>query len=231
MGFRLELHARDVTLLPETRPAPPPLAAPERIFVIEHDAATEAAYRFSFDGRRAAVPDAAVPDLLSKVFDGTRVTWQHSSDADMRATFRPLDRILQSLNSTPSYQLFLAGFHVGDAIGLFDLQHVDEQSLRDSFRYLVGSLSAMRGKKGHLFFLPDGYIATPEIKLELMANGKLFWAIIWTSDGQGSHVDAEKLFIPYVTPIGFNTQISEAAKTAWTRISDLASKQSGVYGS
>ena len=144
MGFRLEVTARDVTLLPETRPAPSPEAAPVRCFHIEHGGN---GYQLSFDGRRALVPDDAVYDLLTKVAEGSRVEWQHSSDESIRSTFRPLHRILQGLNSTPSYQLFLSGFHIGDAIGMFDLAQVEEQSISDSFRYLVGPLLASRGKK------------------------------------------------------------------------------------
>jgi hypothetical protein len=224
MDFQLELRARDVTLLPATRPAACPQDAPERTFIIAHD---EGGYRFAFDGRPAAIPDSDVHELLTKVTDGTRVEWEYSRDTATRTTFRPLDRILQSLNSTPAYQLFIAGFHLGNAIGIFDLSQVNAQSLRDSFLYLVGPLSATRGKKGQLFFLPEGYVATPEIKLELMANGKLFCAIFFTINAQDVHHEGEKLFIPYATPIGFNTQISEAAKMAWTRISDLVSKHAG----
>jgi len=224
MAIRLELHARDVTLLPDTRPAPDPDAAPERDFVISHDGR---GYTLEYDGRRANVPDNEIRQLLARVIAGTSVEWRHSSDPEIRTTFRPLNRILQCINSTPSYQLFLAGFHVGDSIGLFDLTEVQPPAVADSFRYLVGNLPWTEGKKGRLFFIPDGYVTTDEVRGELMANGKIFVIDLRVGDEDPtSHVE-NKLVVPYATPIGFNTRLSANTEESWRRISDLMRRQGG----
>ena len=197
MAILFELHARDVTLLPAARPAPAPDAAPERAFLISHGAD---GYTLDFDGRRASVPNDAMQDLLVKVAEGAPAEWRYSSDPAIQTTFRPLNRILQCFNSTPSYQLFLAGFHIGDAIGLFDLGQVCEPAIADSFRHLVGSLPWPHGRKGRLFFIPEGYVTTPEVELELMANGKVVSADLFTGEGEPtSHVE-HKLFVPYAQP-------------------------------
>ena len=118
------------------------------------------------------VPDDAVSNLLTAVSQGTSVEWSHSTDPEIQTTFRPLKRILQRSNSTPSYQLFLAGFHIGDAIGLFQFDMLEETAICDSFRYLVGTLAWQHGKRGRLFFIPDGY-ADADVEQELLANNKL----------------------------------------------------------
>ncbi len=226
MPVRIEVRARDVTLLPETRPAPEPDAAPERRFDIQN---SQTDYRLSFDGRRAAVPRNEMYGVLQKVAEGTRIEWQHSTNPEVRLTFQPLNRILQCLNSTPSYQLFIAGFHIGDAIGIFEPDQIDDQVVLDSFSYLVGALQAMSGKKGRLFFIPDGYVATNQIRLELLGNGKLFSADCFRVDDAGNQHVGNKMFVPYATPMGFNTRVGRETEEAWRRIADLVQKQGG-YG-
>ena len=224
MAMRLALHARDVTLLPETSPAPDPDAAPEREFVVSHG---DTGYQLEFDGRRATVPDAEIRDLLRQVTETTAVDWRHSSDPEIQATFRPLQRIVQCINSTPSYQLFLAGFHVGDSIGMFDLDQVATPAIADSFRCLVGTLHWPHGKKGHLFCIPEGYVNSETVRKELMANGKLFVVDLFVGDdGPTSHV-ANKLIVPYATPIGFNTRVEAETEETWRRVSALMRRQGG----
>lgn len=224
MAIRLDLYARDVTLLPESRPAPAPDAAPERKFVISHG---NAGYQLEFDGRRATVPDAAIRDLLRQVIETTSVDWRHSSDPSIQATFRPLQRIVQCINSTPSYHLFLAGFHVGDSIGMFDLAQLATPAIADSFRYLVGNLRWPRGKKGRLFCIPEGYVNSDAARMELMANGKLFAADLFIGDDEPTSHVANKLLVPYATPIGFNTRVATETEETWRRISDLMRRQGG----
>ena len=223
MAIRLELRARDVTQLPESRPAPDPRASPERAFTIAHGTG---GYSLEYDGRRAIVPNEEIRNLLTRISAGTSVEWRHSSDPEIQTTFRPLNRILQCLNSTPAYQLFLAGFHIADAIGMFDLGQVEETAIADSFRYLVGNLPWPNGKKGRLFFIPDGYV-TAEIELELLANTKIVGADMYlATDDRTSPVD-HKVFVPYATPIGFNTRVAPETEEAWRRISDLVRRQGG----
>ena len=226
MPLRLELRARDVTLLPETRPAPDPAAAPERQFSIAHDAN---GFTLTFDGRQANVPNDHILDLLSKVSAGTSVEWRHSTNPEIQATFRPLNRILMCINSTPSYQLFLAGFHIADAIGVFDFGVVQRPAIDDSFRYLVGNLPWQReGKKGALFVLPEGYVQGADVILELMANGKLFSADLYSGDQEPNHHVENKLFVPYATPMGFNTRVTADTEVAWRRVSELIQRQRGA---
>lgn len=225
MAIFLDLRARDVTLLPDERPAPDFDAAPERSFNIYRG---PDGYRLEFDGRHAMVPRDAILNLLARVSEGTSVEWRYSKDPAIQATFRPLNRIIQSINSTPAYQLFLAGFHIGDTIGMFEPAMIAEPAVVDSFRYLVGNLPWPQGKKGRLFFLPEDYV-TADAEQELRGNGKLFSVDLYTGDGdRRSHV-THKVCVPYATPMGFNTKIVDQTENAWRRVSELIRRQgSGV---
>lgn len=223
MTIRLQLRARDVTQIPESRPAPDPNESPERAFAIVNDSG---GYRLEYDGRRATVPNKEIRNLLIRVSEGTSIEWRSSSDPEIQTTFRPLNRILQCLNSTPAYQLFLAGFHIADAIGMFDLEQVQESSIADSFNYLVGNLMWTNERKGRLFFLPEGYV-TPEVEMELLANTKIVGVdLIRIVDDQTSHV-GHKLYVPYATPIGFSTRVSQDTQETWRKINNLMSRQAG----
>lgn len=223
MAFKLQLRARDVTLLPDGRPTSDPRVVPERAFTVAHNAG---GYHLEFDGQAVTVPDDAMHDLLVRVVAGTPTEWQHSSESAIQQTFRPLNRILQRLTSTPAYQLFRAGFDIGAAIGMFDLGQVREPAVADSFRYLVGMVRGGFGRRGRLFFVPDGYVSEG-VEFELLANGKLDSADLFIDERDAhSHV-ARKLFVPYATPIGFNTRVSPDTEQVWRRISDLVRRQGG----
>lgn len=224
MSLKLELNAMDVTQLPDSRGDAEPDDVPLHKFEIAHDGN---GYRLEFDGNAATVPANDICDLLQQVATTTSTDWKHSSDPEIQATFRPLNRILQRINSTPTYQLFLSGFHIGDTIGLFDLEALGQEAIADSFRYLVGNLPWHGGKKGRLFILPEGYVASTEIRRELMANGKIFCADFWVGvDDRQSHIESKDV-VPYATPIGFNTRVSNQTKEAWRRICDLVRRNSG----
>jgi hypothetical protein len=225
MAVRICLRARDVTLLPETQPAPLPEAVPRREFALEVVGGEEG-YRLEFDGRHATVSSDAMPKVFARVIDGTPVEWRDSSKPEIQAVFGPLNRIVQCLNTTPSYQLFLAGFHIGETIGMLPPSGVDAHAMVASFRYLVGPVVWSYGKKGRLFFLPEGAV-TPEVGAELVANGKLLSVTI-TADGvEPAPQTDEKLFTPYATPIGFNTRVSAETEKAWRRIGELIRRLGG----
>jgi hypothetical protein len=79
---------------------------------------------------------------------------------------------------------------------------------------------------GRLFFIPEGYV-TGRVEVELMANGKLLAVDLFTGDmGHQSHID-RRLFVPYATPIGFNTKVLPETEDAWQRISDLVRRYGG----
>lgn len=225
MAVLLRLQARDVTLLPETRPAPSPEAVPLRRFVIEL-VGGDVGYRLNFDSRSATVLYGAMPGLFAQVIDGTPVEWRRSSDPEIRAVFAPLSRIIQCLNTTPSYQMFLAGFHIAETIGMLPQVAVDEAAMVASFRYLVGPIIWPYGKKGRLFFLPEGTV-TGQAALELIANGKLLSVEITADDTEPDPEARVKLFTPYATPIGFNTRVSGETKEAWKRIGELVRRVGG----
>jgi hypothetical protein len=223
MAIRLTLNIGDVTQLPEAQSAPDPDESPERTFAITHD---EIGFILEFDHQRASVPCKEIGALISRIGVGAYVEWRHSRDPEIQTTFRPLNRILQCVNSTPAYQLFLAGFHIGDRIGLFNLGQVQEPAITDRFRYLVDNLPWSRGKRGRLFFLPDDCV-TPNVERELVANSKLISAELFLGHGNPhSHV-TRKLCIPYATPIGFSTRVQKDTELSWQRIADLVRRQGG----
>lgn len=228
MSMQLQLHARDVTLLPEQRPADvDPSEVPEHRFQIQHEETT--GYALAFDEHRANIPDDHMSQLFLAVCNTSRVDWEHSRNIDIQSTFRPLNRVIQCLTTTPSYQLFLAGFHIADAIGLLALDVVDGVTVPDSFRYLVGNLPWIRGKKGRLFVLPHGVVADPMVRLQLIANGKLFEANFFVGDSHGTHHIDEKLIVPYATPIGFNTRVDARTEQVWREIARLVQHEGGGY--
>ena len=183
MSMQLQLNARDVTLLPERRPADIATEdVPEHRFQIQHDETS--GYALEFDNHRVIVPDDHMTQLFLGVSNASRLLefWEHSRDNIIQSTFRPLNRIIQCLKTTPSYQLFLAGFHIADAIGMLSLDVVDHATVPESFRYLVGNLPWLRGKKGRLFVLPRGAVTDPMVRSQLIANGKLFEATFFVGD-------------------------------------------------
>ncbi len=221
MTIRLTLSIGDVTRLANPRPAAND--SPMRVFEI---ARSNSSFQFDFDGRTVTVPFHEIPDLLLRVDDGTSIEWQHSSDPEIQTTFRPFNRVLQCLDSTPAYQLFLAGFHICDSIGLFDLEQVPETAIVDSFRYLVGYLAWSNGRKGRLFFLPDDII-DQNIENELIANSKLGSVdLIKIRDDTQSFL-SRKLYVPYANPIGFNTIVGKETEVKWQRINELMHRQGG----
>lgn len=221
MTIQLRLFARDVTRLPSSRPATDPSASPERSFSIEHGIA---GYALEFDSHRANVPVDAIQRLYRHVSEANHIDWQYSSDTEIQSTFRPLRRITQCINSTPSYQLFLAGFHIGDLIGLFNDDPLDPDAIADEFRALDGNQPWPQGKRGRLFILPDGFVTDQSVKNELIANGKLFEADLYIGDNH--HVE-NKLCVPYATPIGFNTSVQAETESEWRRISSLVRRNGG----
>ncbi|WP_197998424.1 hypothetical protein [Gimesia maris] len=82
---------------------------------------------------------------MGGIVEHSSYEWQHSRNPDIQATFRPLSRIVNLINSTPSYQIFLAGFQIAESIGFFDLNQIAEPAMEDSYRYLVGNLSWTSG--------------------------------------------------------------------------------------
>lgn len=223
MAIRVLLRARDVTLLPESRPAAALEAVPERQFALGVGAD---GYSLEFDGRRASVLIEDMRHLFTRVLDGTPVEWRYSSNSEVRTVFEPLARILPCLNTTPAYQLFLAGFHIADTIGLLTSPTIHETGIIASFRYLVGPLVWPYGKKGRLFFLPEQTV-TPQVATELIANGKLFSATILTEGWKPTEPIEVKLFIPYATPIGFNTHVGPETEDAWRKIGEMLRRLGG----
>jgi hypothetical protein len=226
MIIQLQLQARDVTALPDERPYPDAGAVPQHRFEIQH---RDTGYSLEFNGNRANVPNEHMAQLARTVSETTRVDWQYSRDTEIQNTFRPLNRILQCINSTPSYQLFLAGFHIAETIGMLSLDVVSSETVPDSFTYLVGNLPWPRGKQGRLFVLREGTITDAVVRNELIANGKLFESQLWFDDDNGMHHVGDKLIIPYATPIGFNTQVHPQTEEAWRRICEFVRHHGGGH--
>jgi hypothetical protein len=224
--MKLLLHASDVTLLQDSRPSPNPLDVPSHSFEILHD---QRGYTLTFDSHCVAVQDAEMSRLFRSISDTTHVDWEHSKDVEIQNTFGPLNRVIKCLTTTPSYQLFLAGFHIADAIGMLDLALVDHDTVSDSFRYLVGNLPWLRGKKGRLFILREGDVSDQIVRQELIANGKLFAVQYWDGDLDRTSLVDEKLAVPYATPIGFNTHVGSQTEQKWRDIVAFVRQHGGGY--
>ena len=224
MGIRLNLYASDITKLPEPRPAPHDSLTPQLEFSIQID---QAGIELSYNSSKARVSYEDFLDLAKQISVTTRIDWEYSKDSKVESTFRPLNRIIKCIDSTPSYQLFLAGFHIAETIGLLSLRDVSIESIPDSFRYLVGNVPWPAGKKGSLFFLREGEVQDQEIQKELFTNGKIFSCQLVCGDDSHSSIHELKLFVPYATPIGFGTKVGENTKVEWRRIVDFVRKHGG----
>ncbi len=54
-----------------------------------------------------------------------------------------------------------------------------------------------------------------------MANGKLFSSFLAHGEDSNESLEAEKLYVPYATPIGFNTRVERETTETWREISNL----------
>ena len=223
MIFSLTLRIGDVTRLASPRPALHSKDSPMRVFTV---ARTDSDFKFDFDGQSVTVPFQEIPKLLVRIDDGTLIDWQNSRDPEIQTIFRPFNRVLQRLDSTPAYQLFLAGFHICESIGLFDFSYIPEAAIEDSFRYLVGYLTWPNGRNGKLFFLPDD-IVDQSIENELIANSKIGSVELIGILGDAHSILGRKLYVPYANPIGFNTKVDRETEVKWQRINELMHRQSG----
>lgn len=216
MKIELKLHANDVTKLPDPRPASVDTALHSIDFSVHLG---QNVCKLVYNGNAASVTYEQLLDLASKVATTSRVDWEYPRDSDIETTFRPIERITKCIDSTPSYQLFLAGFHIAEVIGMLSLTDIRLESVPNSFRYnLLGNIPWPNGKNGRLFFLRDGEVSNSDVQHQLLANGKLFLASMFVDDGAGPQHLEEKLFVPYANPIGFNTEVADATKDAWKRI-------------
>lgn len=176
-------------------------------------------FELEFDNAKCLVSLSHIDDVFRIVSHHVLPEWQYSKDKEIQSVFRPLNRILTVINSTPSYQLFLAGFQIADEIDLLRQGEIDESAVIAAFHRLNMAVRWKEGKKGSLFFIPDGYVSNSVVLQELISNGKLFWVILRSEVS----ILEEKLAVPYATPIGFNTLVSEDTEATWRRISQLVS--------
>jgi len=112
---------------------------------------------------------------------------------------------------------------------MLSLDVVAPETVPDSFQYLVGNLPWPRGKQGRLFILREGTVADPVVRNELIANGKLFESQLFCGDEGRMQHTAEKLIVPYATPIGFNTRVNPQTEEAWRRICDFVRQHGGGH--
>lgn len=225
MEIQLNLCATDVTKLPNPRPAAIATELPQLNFSIHLG---PYGCKITYNANSVTVTYEQLLDLAGKVATTTRVDWERPANDEIETTFRPIERITNCIDSTPSYQLFLSGLHIAEVIGMLSLTDVPIESVPASYRYnLLGNTPWPSGKKGRLFFVREGDVADGEVQHQLMANGKLFSVNMVTIDEAGMHQLDEKLFVPYVTPIGFNVKVNEITKDAWKRISDFVRQNGG----
>ena len=213
MPLRLELKTGDVTLAGEQDDSNG--SVPRRVFRIENDPTK--GFTLRFDGHQVLVQREHIRNLITKVTEHALCEWQSSRQTEIRSTFAPLNRIVNAINTTPSYHLFLAGFQIAEAIGFFEFDDIAEADIKEAFLGLVGNLIWSGGKKGRLFFLPAGPVSDNSVREELNDNGKIF-LVYFSSDTASIE---EKLCVPYATPIGFATKVSPDTEEEWRRITKM----------
>lgn len=171
-----------------------------------------AAIQFTLDDATGEIQFTDWPLLLEQVQDQELVK-RHTPDL-LEPPLRLLVNVTSRINSTPVFQLFLAGIDIAERMGLVGNSSFD--LIRRRFTVLRHSMPSVTGAGG-LFFVPDDLLNghDPAVS-ELVKNNKLCSATI---------IDAEtirRFYIPYATPIGFVAgPVSNEAERLWDAVRNL----------
>jgi len=124
--------------------------------------------------------------------------------------------VVRQVATTPAYQLFLAAVDIAVVTELYQrgnpeqfgfLPFLAARNFGELTRFLPAVVSG-----GRLFVLPEGICSGQGDCLEeLIKNGKIGKVTLNVGDAPGE----TRYYIPYSTPIGFSTGVSNDAKTLW----------------
>ena len=123
--------------------------------------------------------------------------------------------ILREIRSTPTYQLFLAGIDIAEAIDL--ISESDVATVLRRFDRLEQSVPSVTGAGG-IFLLPTNIIPAEDGAAieELLNNNKLCRATL--EDTEDRRYSSRRYYVPYATPIGFISPVSARAAALWDAI-------------
>lgn len=167
----------------------------------------------SFDNHEAHFLASEWPALLEQVKGRSLSHWKDSRIAPPMGQ-ADMQELLSVVSNTPSYQLFLAGFDLAEAVAL-----VSEWPERVVLRRAIGLTERLPSAigPGGLFVVPDPLLGdNPDLTVleDLVRNNKLCRLRLDAGDS------VEKYYVPYATPIGFVTPVSRQAKQLWDRLRD-----------
>jgi hypothetical protein len=166
---------------------------------------------FTFEEFSAELQPADWPAFVEQIKTRSLARWKYSGKMPAPLGNAAFQRLLNQVNSTPSYQLFLASVDIAEYVRL--VTESDDRAVWSTCRSLSGPIRSTLGPL-RLFFLPDTLVTeadTAEAK-ELIDKNKLceLQAEIATYD------PLKKYYMPYQTP-----QVEPVGKDAtnlWERI-------------
>ena len=219
MPCELKLHAHDVTLNCRPERKASIFRPPQRVYSIVRE---REMFTLGFDGAKIRIPPAAIAEILVGLRTGSRLDWLQSVCCSQQHLRNPLRKVVELVNSTPAFQLFVAGFHIGETIGMFDDDSIADADVSAAYRGLVGNLEWTAGQRGRLYFPPGGPEVDAPAERELAEAGRLFLAELRYSTGEaGPKTVDRKWFVPYVPALDWVRQVSPEAQILWNRIRSM----------
>jgi hypothetical protein len=122
-----------------------------------------------------------------------------------------ISAVVNQIQSTPTFQLFLAGVDIAERIDLASESSLENVKRR--FLLIDKWMPSITGAGG-LFFVPADMASQfqPRAVLELLQNNKL---------GEVVLENVKRYYIPYATPIGFLSKSSPKSEELWDEIRNL----------
>jgi len=159
---------------------------------------------------RADVPTTMWRGLYRQVRERTLTRWKHFDVGGPLGTPR-MRRLVMALDSTASYQLFLAAFDIANYLRL---PYASNEQVETGFAEL--SDRRIGGQSGDfLYFLPTSWEMEQEVVETLIVNNKLCRATISSREGR---YRVSRLHTPYLTPSGFASAVGNDVIRAWNEV-------------
>lgn len=188
-----------------------------RSFVTDVDRPpTTATIRFVQD-RIARIPIDEWPALLQQITVGELVKRRFpGAKIDPPLGNPDVLSVVKQIDSTPSYQLLLAGFDIAERIEL--ASGSSPEMVQRRFEIIHGWMPSFTGRGG-LFFVPHHVTKNRAAAIDqLLVNNKLCSANLTLNCGR----PMTRYYVPYATPMGFVvSKVDADASALWDQVRSL----------
>ena len=166
----------------------------------------------TFDNENATVAKDQWHSLIPQVKTRSLKKWKYSQmDEPMGAP--DFQQLLVNVDTTPAYQMLLAGFDIAEAVKL--VSSIQDQVSLNRCISLAGLIPSAVGP-GRLFFIPDSLLIHAETNnIEaLVRSNKLCKLSVKMTD----YDPVIRHYIPYAIPIEFLGETSRKSRELWESI-------------